>query len=348
MNESQKMLDEAVTRLFSERVTREFLTESESGDWPATLWDLVTEQGLTHVLVGEAAGGMGGGWRDAFVVARACGRHAVPLPVPEAVLALHLLQCAGLEPREGVPGLLPHALAPQDLAAGRCRAEVARVPWGRHADYFVATVSDGRLAIVSSDAATIHFDHNLAREPRDRVAFNGATVLATAPLALPADAVEWLGALLRAAQIAGAAAGCLELSVEYTSQREQFGRLLSQFQAIQHHLAELAGQVAAVDTIVMAACEALDRRGMTGGGRNATLEIAAAKCLASQAVEMLTRQSHQVHGAIGFTYEYALHFLTRRLWSWRAEFGGVGRWGEHLGRVALEQGGDHLWNHITA
>ncbi|MBI4694896.1 MAG: acyl-CoA dehydrogenase family protein [Gammaproteobacteria bacterium] len=348
MNESQKMLEDAVTRLFSERVTREFLAESESGEWPAGLWDLVAEQGLTHVLVSEAGGGMGGGWLDAFVVARACGRYAVPLPVPEAILALHLIERAGLQPREGVPGLLPRPLKPREFSDRRCRADVARVPWGRHADYFVGTVSDGRLAVVSKDAAEFHFEQNLAREPRDRVVFDGATVLDFAPLDLPADCVEWLGALLRSAQIAGAGAGCLELSVEYTSQREQFGRLLSQFQAIQHHLAELAGQVAAVDTIAAAACNALDRRGMTGGGRNATLEIAAAKCLASQIVEMLTRQSHQVHGAIGFTYEYTLHYLTRRLWSWRAEFGGVGHWGEHLGRVALDQGGDRIWNYLTA
>ncbi len=62
---------------------------------------------------------------------------------------------------------------------------------------------------------------------------------------------------------------------------------------------------------------------------------------------MLTRISHQVHGAIGFTYEYALQFLTRRLWSWRAEFGANGEWGEVLGRMAVAQGGEHLWACLT-
>jgi len=65
-------------------------------------------------------------------------------------------------------------------------------------------------------------------------------------------------------------------------------------------------------------------------------------------VEKLTRLSHQVHGAIGFTYEYGLHFVTRRLWAWRAEFGGAGEWGEYLGRAACEAGGDGLWPLITA
>ncbi|MGH8596852.1 MAG: acyl-CoA dehydrogenase family protein, partial [Gammaproteobacteria bacterium] len=150
------------------------------------------------------------------------------------------------------------------------------------------------------------------------------------------------------AQIAGAAAGCLELSVNYTSQREQFGRALSQFQAIQQQLAGLAGEMTSVDTIAMAACIAFDKRGMTSSGRDAKFEIAAAKCRASEAVEAITRISHQVHGAIGFTYEYDLQFLTRRLWSWRAEFGANGEWGEYLGRLAQDQGGDRLWRYITS
>ena len=81
---------------------------------------------------------------------------------------------------------------------------------------------------------------------------------------------------------------------------------------------------------------------------DASFEIAAAKCRASDAVELLTRLSHQVHGAIGFTYEYDLQFLTRRLWSWRAEFGTSGEWGEYLGRIATATGGDRLWALVTA
>ena len=118
--------------------------------------------------------------------------------------------------------------------------------------------------------------------------------------------------------------------------------------AIQHHLAEIAGEMASVDTMAMAACLALDARGMQGTARNARFEIAAAKCRASEAVEPITRLSHQVHGAIGFTYEYDLQFLTRRLWSWRAEFGAHGEWGEYLGQIAMDQGGDQLWQYLSA
>ena len=156
-----------------------------------------------------------------------------------------------------------------------------------------------------------------------------------------------LGALMRSAQIAGGAAAALDLALQYANDREQFGRPLAKFQAIQHHLADLAGVVASVDAMTMAACEAFDQRGIDGSARNARFEIAAAKCRASDAVEKVTRLSHQIHGAIGFTYEYGLHFVTRRLWAWRAEFGGTSEWGEYLGRVAIDHGGDGLWPWIT-
>jgi len=345
MNELQKILDESVTKLFEARVDREFLTKVEEAGFSQELWELVEEQGLTQVLVSEEGGGMNAGWADAYVVVRACGRYGVPLPVPETMLGRWLLERAGAPLVEGVIGLLPQTV--RLGANGHYSAECARVPWGRDAACFVGVTEGGELVVFDTAQASIREELNLAREPRDTVSFREAKPLGRHKLDLPPDVVRWLGALLRSAQIAGAAAGCLEMSVRYTSEREQFGRLLSQFQAIQHHLAELAGAMASVDTMAHSAFTALDTLGFRAAGRDARFEIAAAKCRASESVEMLTRLSHQVHGAIGFTYEYALQFLTRRLWSWRAEFGAHGEWGEILGRAAVEQGGDRVWAYLT-
>lgn len=345
MNELQTILDDSVTKLFEARVDREFLTQVEEAGFSQPLWDLTEEQGLTQVLVSEDAGGMSAGWADAYVVVRACGRYGVPLPVPETMLGRWLQERAGAPLAAGVIGLLPEALS---LGTnGTLNAEIARVPWGRDATQFVGMSTDGRLLVFDTAQVSLREDLNLAREPRDTVAFRDARPLGTYAIDLPVDCIRWLGALLRSAQIAGAAAGCLEMSVRYTSEREQFGRLLSQFQAIQHHLAELAGAMASVDTMAHTAFTALDGLGFRPQGRDARFEIAAAKCRASESVEMLTRLSHQVHGAIGFTYEYALQFLTRRLWSWRAEFGANGEWGEALGRMAIDQGGDRIWAYLT-
>lgn len=348
MNEAQKILEDSITRLFGDLVTRETLTRLEDTTWDDALWGATVELGLPQVLVCEARDGMGGGWMEAFIVARACGRHAVPAPVVEQMLAGWLCDQAGITPPEGVTTVLPAPIPATAFGAAGATFDAARVPWGRHATTYVGVTDSGDLVVLGRGGARIREDANLAREPRDDVAFRDAEILQRAPLGQPAEIVRWLGALLRSAQIAGAAAACLELSVKYTSEREQFGRMLSQFQAIQHHLAEIAGQMAAVDTIALAAHLALEERGLGAAGRDARFEIAAAKCRASEAVEPITRLSHQVHGAIGFTYEYDLQFLTRRLWSWRAEFGAHGEWGRYLGDVAVTEGGDRLWHTLTA
>jgi acyl-CoA dehydrogenase len=77
-------------------------------------------------------------------------------------------------------------------------------------------------------------------------------------------------------------------------------------------------------------------------------EIAVAKVRAGEAAGIGAGIAHQVHGAIGFTYEHQLHFVTRRLWSWRAEFGGEGYWAEELGRGVAALGADALWPSVTA
>lgn len=348
MNEAQQILEDSVSRLFGDLITREALTRLEESTWDPELWQAVVDLGLPQVLVSEARDGMGGGWLEAFIVARACGHYAVPAPVPEQMLASWLCETAGLAIPEGVAGILPAPIVSGSLQRSHATFDAARVPWGRHADYFIGISTQDELIVLDKAGREIQAATNLAREPRDLIIFNETPILARAPLSHPADSVRRLGALLRSAQIAGAAAACLERSVKYTSEREQFGRPLAQFQAIQHHLAEIAGEMASVDTITMAACLALDTRGLQNSGRDAGFEIAAAKCRASEAVEPITRLSHQVHGAIGFTYEYDLHFLTRRLWSWRAEFGAQGEWGEYLGQIAMAQGGDQLWSYLTA
>lgn len=350
MNETQQMLDDAVNRLFGDRLDWDRLTAIEEQGFPEALWAEVVQQGIHKVLADEAAGGLGAGWVEAYTVLRACGRHAVPLPVAEASIAEWLARAAGLALPDGVPGLVPCTLDAGALRGDALVLDAVRTPWGRRADHVVAVVGTAagpELVVASRAGLAVVTEDNIGRDPRDRLS-GSAQVIARRALPLPADCVHWLGALARSAQIAGGGTSCLELTLRYTSERQQFGRALAGFQTIQHYLAELAGLVASTDAIAMAAASALDARGMAASGRNARLEIAAAKCRASEAVEKLTRLSHQCHGAIGFTYEYGLHFVTRRLWAWRAEFGSAAEWGGYLGGVAAAEGGAGIWQHITA
>jgi acyl-CoA dehydrogenase len=159
-------------------------------------------------------------------------------------------------------------------------------------------------------------------------------------VSLPADAVRLYGALMRSAQMAGALEGALATSTKYVTERKQFGRPIGNFQAIQHQLALLAGHTAASGIAADHAFRAADRRDLR-------FEVAAAKTRIGEAAGLGASIAHQVHGAIGFTYEHSLHFLTRRLWSWRAEFGAEVDWATWLGRDVSARGAGELWNYLT-
>jgi acyl-CoA dehydrogenase len=124
------------------------------------------------------------------------------------------------------------------------------------------------------------------------------------------------------------------------SERKQFGRSIGSFQAIQHQLALLAGHTAAARSAAANAFRAADRG-------DAAFEIAVAKVRTGEAVGLGASIAHQCHGAIGFTYEHALHFVTRRVWSWRAEFGAESRWAAEIGRAIARRGGEGLWPYVT-
>ena len=148
------------------------------------------------------------------------------------------------------------------------------------------------------------------------------------------------GAFLRVAQAAGALDAALMLSIEHANTRVQFGKPLAKFQAVQQSLATLAVEAAAVNVAGAAAARALDKG-------DALFEIAAAKLRTNQAIGIGTAIAHQVHGAIGFTQDYALHPLTRGLMAWRSDYGNDAYWAGVLGDLACANGGAELWAEIT-
>jgi len=344
MNELRDILTSTATRLLGTEVTKESLQEAEAGTWPAALWDALETNGLACPLVPEAQGGAGGSWEDAHVLLHAAGRHAAPVPLAETILASALLAGAGVDIPDGPLTVAPvRAGEALTLSGARLDGTVTGVPWGRAATRVAVTARlDGRphLALVDPARARCTPDRNLALEPRDTLAFDGTLVDAAVPLD-DGDVAWRLGALVRAVQMAGALEALLEQSVRYANERVQFGRPIGKFQAVQQELAVLAEHVAAAGIAAEVACRA-------AGRGDAAFEIAVAKVRAGDAARVGAGIAHQVHGAIGFTYEHALHFSTRRLWAWRAEFGGETHWAAVLGRAALARGADALWPDVTA
>ncbi|MCI0546733.1 MAG: acyl-CoA/acyl-ACP dehydrogenase [Candidatus Rokubacteria bacterium] len=346
----RRLLADTCTRLFTDRVTPALIESAEKGEWPDALWQAVEENGLTLPQIPEARGGAGGSWDDAHVVLTATGRFAVPLPIAETMAGAWLLASAGLDvplgPLTVAPTQLQDRLVLRREGSGwRLSGTAARVPWGRDARHVVVLAESGgkpMVALVARGTARLERDTNLALEPRDTLTWSETTPVAVgAADALPADSLWYAGALVRAAQMAGGLEFLLSQSVKYVSERKQFGRPLSAFQAIQHNLALLAGHTAVAGMAAQTACHAMERG-------DAAFEIAAAKIRVGEAAGLGAGIAHQAHGAIGFTYEHSLHFVTRRLWSWRAEFGGEGHWAERLGREVAARGADALWPTLTA
>jgi len=340
MSEVRDILNDTVTRLFIDAVTRKTLGEAEAGTWPQELWNACTENGLTLALVPEEKGGAGLSWADSFVIARAAGYHGPPVPLVETMLASWLLSQVGIE----IPDA-PLTVAPVwaddgfEIGGNVISGTAKAIPWGRQAGYAVI-LAGGQVALVDLKPSFVTQDCNIAREPRDTVTFDNTSVIASSATSLTNDGLQVYGAMFRAAQLAGGVARCLDESTQYASDRIQFSRPIAKYQVIQQYLAAMAGHMASASAAAEMAFRAADR----GDPR---FEVASAKVVAGDAAGNATSTAHQVHGAIGFTYEHILQFTTRRLWSWRAEFGAESRWAEKIGRQVAGRGADAFWPDLT-
>jgi acyl-CoA dehydrogenase len=340
MSEHRELLIDAVERMLSEQSTPEVVAAAEH-EWPAALWDVIEEAGLPLAPVPEEAGGGGATLADALAVAGQAARHAAPLPLPETgILAGRLLADAGLEVPPG-----PLAAAWDETLSiasdGTLTGTAVAVPWGRRAHRLVV-LAGGQVAVGDPAAATIHQETNIAGDWRDDLVLDGVTAEAHAPSTATAANLDVLAALLRATQIAGGLQAILDLSVRYSTEREQFGRPISKFQAIQHMLAELAAEVVAANSAVDLATGAY-----TEDVAGAELVVAVAKVRAGQAATKGSELAHQVHGAIGFTDEHQLHLFTRRVLAWRDEHGSEAHWAGVLGHAALAGPGG-AWALVTS
>jgi len=351
MSDSQTLIAESIDRMLSDHVDAGVRERAEHGEWPVDLWALVEGAGFADLLVPEAEDGSD--WADAGVILRALGYHRAPLPLAETMLARWLARCCGLpdtkEPctvleQDGTDGLS------LDWSAGTLRISGAarRVPWARTARWLLVSGSAGSqralgLVDLSSSGVALEPAAGVGGEPRDRISFEDCACADARPMPRDwmAQPILVFGALSRAAQMAGALRFLLEQSVRYAGEREQFGRPIGRFQAIQQMLAVLAGEVVAAQTAVDHACRTVC---LTGG----RFDIAIAKIRTGQAAGVGAAIAHQVHGAMGFTYEHALHFATRRLWAWRAEYHSEAWWAAEIGREAMDRGGDALWPWITS
>jgi acyl-CoA dehydrogenase len=342
------MLRETADRLLAAHCDTATQRAADQGAWPAALWAAVEEAALHRALVPEEAGGFGVAVTDALSLLRVAGAHALPLPLAETMLAGWLLAKAGLTLPDGPLSVGPVRDSESLTLASagetwHVSGMLTRIPWARDvAALTVLVQQDGQnwIVLLGKPSWSIEPGENAAREPRDTVHVDG-TAIAVARTTITPPMLKALGAAMRTQQIAGALTRLTEMTTQYAQERVQFGRPIGKFQAVQQNLAMLAGQTAAAVAGADIAADAF-------GEDPKVLPIAAGKARAGEAAGIAAAIAHQVHGAIGFTFEHNLHFLTRRLWSWRDEFGNDASWNRLLGRHMAKAGADALWAEITA
>lgn len=344
MSDYSEILEHTVDRLFGDIAEREAANAPES-----ELWDQIEELGIADIFLPEDEGGMSGCWMDASIVFRLSGYHAVALPVGETMIARKILRQHDVALPSG-PMTIAHsptgAVSASSIEGNHVfTGGVISRSTSAHGSMLLSSLPDKEgfsYILLNPENASEVFEHqNVAGETRREYIFHEAKARAISGSASAPEILLGYGALLRASQSAGALSACLEKCIQYTHERSQFGRPLKKFQAIQHQLALLAEEAAAVGSAAAAACLAMDRG-------DASFEAACAKLRANQSVGPATSIAHQVHGAIGFTKEYGLHRHTQRLWAWRSEFGNDRHWAHYLGRYMLSLDGQSPWSLITA
>ncbi len=356
---ADRMIEDSVARLFGSRVDKAQRERAEAGELDATLWQQVADSGFPLLLATEACGGLGQGWAAAYPVLRGLGAWQVPLPLAETMVAAQLLSLAGLPLPDGPLTLVEAARCPglqvRTEGQGVClTGTVHGLPWARHAKGAVVSLTasspggPARLAwldLAAGASVTVQPQTDTAGLPADTLLLREAHCpqVAVLPLAL-IEPVWTLGALARSIMMVGALEWVLGQTVTYAGDRVQFGKPIGKNQVIQQNLALLAGDVAAARMAALVAAKQAPGADQPDADPAAALfGIAVAKVRCGEAATRATGIAHQVHGAIGFTQEHALHFATRRLWAWREQFGTDAQWAARLGRAAIQAGADGFW-----
>lgn len=312
------MFTEAIEAILRDHGTPQAVREIEAGGSPAVLWNALSDAGFLELMTSPDAGGGGLDWDEVYPVLVQFGRHAAAVPAAQAIVARALLP-EGTAPH----GLLTIAPKLERLPGGALACPL--VPFGQGAQAVLAGDDQGWWLLDAQPAQRVGTGV-AGSQTASLVWREGPVALASGRQPLPG--LQSSGAALHAALIAGALARVLELTVRHCLDREQFGRAIGAFQAVQHQLAVMAEHVAAAS---MAASLAFPP------GREAPRLMAAAvaKARTSEAAQWVAATAHALHGAIGITADHDLQLYTRRLHEWRMAHGSEDYWHRGIGLTLL-------------
>ena len=331
------------------------------------LWKQLAELGLTGVLVSEVAGGAGLGQVEANLVLEEIGRNLTPSPfLTTSVASVRALE-GSAQAERWFPGIVAGetvaALAIDESKShnpATTALEAKRQGNGfllnGHKQFVVHGASADVLLVAARTAGAAGETKGvtLFAVPRDTAGVEVETValadsskaarLTLADVAVDADAVVgevdhgWVplsralgaGRAGAASELVGIAAGASEMTFDYLKQRKQFGRLIGEFQALQHRAAHLYGEIEIARAAAMKAAQLID-----ADDPRADLFTAVAKAKAGKVARLAVQEGVQMHGGIGMTDEHDIGLYMKRQAVLDELFGGP-RF--HAGEVARLSG----------
>jgi alkylation response protein AidB-like acyl-CoA dehydrogenase len=310
------------------------------------LWSQFAEMGLNGILIPEAEGGLGLGHVEAGIVLEEIGRNLTPSPfLSTAVAAVEALKSASADLRgqwfpkiaggEAVVALALEEGKKHNPAGVALKAERSGngfkltgaknfVVHGHVADMLLVSARTAGAAgeeagitlfAVPANAAglTAGADRLVDSSVAARLAFDGVQVDADAVVG-EVDA-GWAvltrlfnaGRLGASAELVGVGNGAMDMTFDYLKQRKQFGKVIGEFQALQHRAAHLYGEMEGARSIVLKAQQMLDN-----GDPRGEMFVSAAKAKAGKASNLAVREGVQMHGGIGMTDEYDIGLFMKR------------------------------------
>lgn len=342
--DDQTMLKDSAVPFMAEQAPvahlRALRDANDATGFSRDLWKQFAEMGFAGMLVPEAQGGLGMGHAEAGIVLEEIGRNLTPSPFLSTSVAAvaALVKAGGTQADRWLPAIAageaivalaidesarhrPDRIATTATRAGNgFRLDGAKtfVLHGHVADMMIVSAkTDGGVTLfaVPRDAAGVTTDPRrlLDSSLASKVQFAGVELDADAVIGEVDQGEAVLAALLAAgrtgvsAELVGVGQGAMDMTVDYLKNRKQFGKLIGEFQGLQHRAAHLYGELEVARATVMKAQQLLD-----DGGKGAPLMVSVAKAKASRAANLAVREGVQMHGGIGMTDEYDIGFYMKR------------------------------------
>ena len=334
LSEEQILFQQTLRRFLEEQCSTSrvrTIMESESGHDPG-LWEGLAQLGVTGLIVPTEHGGSGLELLDLALAAEEFGYAAVPGPfLGNAMATVALLEGGSPADRSrGVPkivsgeALLTVAYGEEEsqwdperfstrATSGKITGTKPLVPYAREAQAMLVAARDGEgpgLWLVEAGAPGVEISPLRVVDQTRRL--HAVTFRETPGTRLPGGAAALrrsldAGAVLIAADAFGGSKRCLDMTLKYVMQREQFGQMIGAFQAVKHQLANLACELEPTLSLTWYAAHAFDHI-REQSERHAAL----AKTLLTDVFDRVTRDCTELHGGVGFTWEYDLHLWFRR------------------------------------